>query len=401
MSFSFVINGNTWQDTDFGPTNYARSLPLFLQDVVTDNRNKFGPLTSNTFDMFTAGQVFTLGGGFPASAWMKIGAWIVCIPELDKTQWVVAQITAFAGSNYTMTPIAQSKNTTLGGVSQWRVCLTPILTAAISSATGANGGTGATTVAAANAITIQGELSTRNEEFFDDFISAILTPPVGSTSVAQQFGRSPYTFSIPTEANAYDTGAQVTNQFFDPNHPGVFGLNVSANTASVKMSYGAASITTGGSLIWRSGVGMTVETCIRVPLLGGSGNDFQFQLGLTGFNGSSTNALQWNYDSSQALAAQKWTATATATGVTTTGTLGVTHPLPQATWVRLKMQSIVGGGVNFLMNDAIVQTFGAGATPSNTSSQTMYWYARLAKITGNIKRSLLLDYLYIRNSASR
>jgi hypothetical protein len=309
MAFSIIVNGNVYQDSDFGPDNYERSLERLLGDTfqMMAERWQFNVLS------FTSDTVFEVENNNPSIANVLTSAYIgspVCIfsrqrPTKHRMYGVISDLDFVSGTTVEVTldslvsSVGKWSGLTFEVVEDWvmQVCGDSVVPSGTVALT--NGGTGATTADAAANNLKQISPANRMQAFKDDFIAYTdsLSPAEifygngSSTGVSKNRG---YRFNPVIEGNASVNCAAQVNDILSrypgtnlDAHPGLAELTVYSDGDVAILDAGCFYTTSAPSLVeyfpYRlAGTGTTVlEMLFKLAGNGLGEGDFNLRLGLT------------------------------------------------------------------------------------------------------------------------
>jgi hypothetical protein len=143
MAYPVTLNGTTYTLADFEGTNYVDGLPNAFEDFVTHAGNTYQTTSTTSITLGTGTLVFTVAdSGKPYSS----GTPLRISNQADETDYIDALVTTYTGTTLTVNAVGYSGT---GTIAAWNINIGggPITVAGTLPVS--QGGTGATTAAAA------------------------------------------------------------------------------------------------------------------------------------------------------------------------------------------------------------------------------------------------------------
>jgi hypothetical protein len=446
MSFSINVNGKVYQDSDFGPDNYARSLERLLGDTfqMMAERWQFAVLS------FTSDTVFQVTNNNPSIANVLTSAYIgspVCIfskqnPTKHRMYGVISDLSFVSGTTVEVTlaslvsSIGKWSGITFEVVEDWVMQVCGNSTVPSGTVSLANGGTGATTADTAANNLKQLSPPNRMQQFMDDFVAygSSLSPEeiMYSNSVSSGVTKNRgYRFNPVVNGNAsVNCAAQVNNiltRYPGTNvdaHPGLAELTVYSAGDIAVLDAGCFYVTSAPSLVEYfphrlAGTGTTVlEILFKMGGSGLSDGNFNLRFGLTngysaGVNEYGFGIRPFNNSAGEPNVVRSYASVASVYKQPTVGS-ATSSPILANTWYRAVMTRTGTGNTTAILyglnedGDVFLTANLGGHTNSNLPTTTnMRPFIRLESTAQptRLERagpvSLLVDYYSYEKSLTR
>lgn len=244
MAFPVTLNGRTYTLADFSGTNYVEGFPDALEDFVTQAGNIYTTTSTSSVAIGTGTKTFTVADS--AKPYTVGTPLRIADAAAPATNWIDAIVTSYSGTTLEVNAIAYAGS---GTISSWNINIGGSAVAYTGTLPVAQGGTGATTEAAARTNLNVYSKSEADAKFLDVSGEASNVTMTGDVTIGDTSGDTLTVNATATLADATLTTADINGGTID----GVTIGGASAGAATfTSATVNGNPIATAGSLSSRN-----------------------------------------------------------------------------------------------------------------------------------------------------